>query len=170
MNNDPSGQERSNPALSNPLDSEEQNWASMSHVTPQMFQSEDQRRGRHPGVRFTISVPGSENSSRASSRAPSPLRKGGDFSSNDDFSHVNATSPPSPGRRSADVYGATLPWWRATVRRKLLVAVQRESKVIARVQVCVVSPFFRPCSTAFILIRTSSGRPGSTPISYTHPP
>jgi len=118
----------------------------MSHATPQTFQSEDHRRGRHSTVRFTISVPESENSSRASSRAPSPLGKAAQLSFNDVLAHGDATSPPSPGRRSADVYDTTLPWWRAAVRRKLLVAVQRETKVIARMQVCVVLPLFLPPS------------------------
>ena len=116
----------------------------MSRATPQKFQSEDQRRGRHPAVRFTISVPGSENSSRASSRASSPLRNGAHLSLNDGFAPCDAKAPPSPGCRSADAYDATLPWWRAAVRRKLLVVVQRESNVIARMQVCAMSLFFLP--------------------------
>lgn len=34
-----------------------------------------------------------------------------------------------------DVYDATLSWWRAAVRRKLLGAVKRESGIIAKMQV-----------------------------------
>jgi hypothetical protein len=46
---------------------------------------------------------------------------------------VSALEPP--GCQMKDVYDATLPWWRAAMRRKLLWSVERESVVIAKIQV-----------------------------------
>ena len=40
-----------------------------------------------------------------------------------------------PGKQPKDVYDTSLPWWRAAIRRKLVASVQRESRVIARMQV-----------------------------------
>jgi hypothetical protein len=45
----------------------------------------------------------------------------------------------SPGYLPANIYDATLPWWRAAIRRKLVQNVERESPVIARMQVCPLS-------------------------------
>jgi len=54
--------------------------------------------------------------------------------------HPNSTLRPVgqniiPGRLATDVYDATLPWWRAAIRRKLLKSVKWESRVLARMQV-----------------------------------
>lgn len=45
------------------------------------------------------------------------------------------SSDKSPGQLPQDVYNSTLPWWRAATRAKLLKAVERESPVLARMQV-----------------------------------
>jgi hypothetical protein len=42
---------------------------------------------------------------------------------------------PTPGRRPMDVYDVTLPRWRAALRRRLVKTVQRESEIIAKMQV-----------------------------------
>lgn len=118
----------------------------------------DHERGRSRKFNFTVSVPGSENSSRASSPVPSPAPSEVSF----DLEGV-----PSPGRRSTDVYDAVLPWWRAAVRRKLLVAVQRESKVIARMQVKQALLPDSGCCAEIYYIRILSVLPGSTFISST---
>ncbi|KAL0579647.1 Long-chain base-1-phosphate phosphatase [Marasmius crinis-equi] len=40
----------------------------------------------------------------------------------------------SPGKAPSDIYEATLPWWRAAIRRKIVQRVEVESKVVARLQ------------------------------------
>lgn len=100
-------------------------------------------RGRNTAVHFTISVPGSADSSRSSSPAPS-------FQQNGDKGTYESTLTEGkksrlqvalekeelmPGFRAMDVYDATLPRWRAALRRMLVKTVQRESEVIAKMQV-----------------------------------
>ncbi|KAF8056632.1 sphingosine-1-phosphate phosphatase [Lyophyllum atratum] len=99
-------------------------------------------RGRPTSLRFTLSVPGSENSSRDSSPAPS-LRSNGYSSSlrNEKFDAKEASQEPTPGRRPMDVYDKTLPRWRAAVRRRLVKTVQWESEVIARLQNLIRTPW-----------------------------
>ena len=46
---------------------------------------------------------------------------------------------PSPAQ---DIYEATLPWWRAAVRRWIVRRVEKETKVIARMQVCFIRASF----------------------------
>lgn len=113
------------------------------------------RRGRSTPVHFSVSVPGSESSSRAPSPAPLLQEGGGDLDLRriDDIyigakvmrggvttSEIDVT----PGRRPMDVYDTTLPWWRAAIRRKLVKTVQWESRAIARMQVGVFWVFL-PC-------------------------
>lgn len=44
-------------------------------------------------------------------------------------------APGTPGLRSQDVYDATLSWWRAAVRTRLLKNIEWESKILGRMQV-----------------------------------
>lgn len=46
-----------------------------------------------------------------------------------------------PGQHSMDVYDATLSWWRAAIRRKLVKAVERESEMIATMQKRIRTPW-----------------------------
>ncbi|KAG5637587.1 hypothetical protein H0H81_004038 [Sphagnurus paluster] len=100
-------------------------------------------RGRST-VQFTVSVPGSENSSRASSPAPSPSING-----NGHFLYLQNEKPKiydldgdvTPGRLPMDLYEATLPWWRAAIRRRLVETVKWESEVIARLQNIIRTPW-----------------------------
>lgn len=82
----------------------------------------------HPrrSAQFTLSLPSSPASSRNSSPAPqkhasrdSKLDNGAD----------------EPGRLPVDVYDVMLPRWRAAIRKRLVRTVERESQVIARMQV-----------------------------------
>lgn len=85
---------------------------------------------------FTLSYPPSASSSRSASPAP------------DDYyvltkSTTNGTASEKdvfvesliPGQLPMDVYEATLPWWRAAVRRVLVKSVLWESEILAKVQV-----------------------------------
>ncbi|TFK70137.1 hypothetical protein BDN72DRAFT_959047 [Pluteus cervinus] len=47
----------------------------------------------------------------------------------------------SPGLGSPDVYSTTLPWWRAEIRRRLVKSVAWESRVIARMQDYIRTPW-----------------------------
>ncbi|KAH7925027.1 hypothetical protein BV22DRAFT_1012009 [Leucogyrophana mollusca] len=51
--------------------------------------------------------------------------------------------PPSgaTGQPTADVYSTTLPWWRAAVRAQILKSVEWESRVLARMQERIRSPW-----------------------------
>ncbi|KAH6887799.1 sphingosine-1-phosphate phosphatase [Coprinopsis sp. MPI-PUGE-AT-0042] len=83
---------------------------------------------------FSIAVPSSASSSRSASPAP-------------DFREPLVTEKKaekddvSPGYRSTDVYDITLPAWRAYVRRQLVKTVEKESKVIARMQQLIRRPW-----------------------------
>lgn len=50
---------------------------------------------------------------------------------------IPAVEEMPPGRRAVDVYEASLSWWRAAIRRKIVASVRKESVVIARMQVGV---------------------------------
>ena len=43
-----------------------------------------------------------------------------------------------PPNGTKDVYDATLPWWRAAIRRRLVRIIEHESPLIARMQVCPI--------------------------------
>ncbi|GLB39364.1 putative acid phosphatase homologues [Lyophyllum shimeji] len=119
----------------------------MAHILSEVARQKLQEpRGRPASSHFTLSAPGSENSSRDSSPAPSLKNEG--LSSS--LRYENAINldvekpsgvPTSPGRRPMDVYEATLPPWRAAVRRRLVKTVQRESKAIARLQDIIRTPW-----------------------------
>jgi hypothetical protein len=79
---------------------------------------------------FTLSVASSANSSRAPSPTPFAREKS---------SYIRNGEAIDTPRRQTDVYEATLPWWRAATRRRLVKSVQWESKVIARMQVSQLS-------------------------------
>ncbi|KAH0581654.1 hypothetical protein H2248_011351 [Termitomyces sp. 'cryptogamus'] len=87
---------------------------------------------------FTLSVPGSENSSRESSPVPSLKRNRypASLRNLDDAFDDDAT----PGCLPTDAYDATLPRWRAVIRRRIVRSVQWESKVIARLQSLIRTP------------------------------
>ncbi|RDB18722.1 Dihydrosphingosine 1-phosphate phosphatase YSR3 [Hypsizygus marmoreus] len=118
------------------------------NAAPAHEELDEPRLGRNTSAHFTVSVPGSENSSRAPSPAPF-LRGNGQSPRNGDdiyvaikrMSEEQAHLDVTPGRRPMDVYDATLPWWRAAIRRKLVKAVQKESKVIARMQDIIRTPW-----------------------------
>ncbi|KAJ8688727.1 Long-chain base-1-phosphate phosphatase [Pleurotus ostreatus] len=80
---------------------------------------------------FTASPPSSVASSRSSS--PAPLERTRDWGDekNDDL----------PGLNAVDVYEATLPWWRAALRRQIVKNVTWESNVIARIQDYIRTPW-----------------------------
>lgn len=40
-----------------------------------------------------------------------------------------------------DVYDAVLPWWRATIRARILSSVKRESQILARMQARIIHYF-----------------------------
>lgn len=77
--------------------------------------------GRKPY--FAVSVASSADSSRASS--PTPFSR----------TYLHNEEEVDIPFRQIDVYDATLIWWRAAIRRKLVKSVRWESEVIARMQV-----------------------------------
>ena len=72
-----------------------------------------------------------------------------------------------PPDGTKDVYDATLPWWRAAIRRRLVRIVERESLLIARMQVCPIlenelfapKPYCRPIYARRGWIHTSCTPP-----------
>ncbi|KAL4258395.1 Phosphatidic acid phosphatase type 2/haloperoxidase domain-containing protein [Pleurotus pulmonarius] len=80
---------------------------------------------------FTVSPSSSAASSRSSS--PASLERTRDWrdEKNDDL----------PGLNAMDVYEATLPWWRAALRRQIVKNVTWESNVIARIQEYIRTPW-----------------------------
>ncbi|KAG1767644.1 PAP2 superfamily-domain-containing protein [Suillus occidentalis] len=58
---------------------------------------------------------------------------------------LELSQPDKPGRTDApyaeDVYDAVLPWWRATIRARILSSVKRESQILARMQECIRHPW-----------------------------
>lgn len=76
--------------------------------------------GRKPY--FAVSVASSADSSRASS--PTPFSR----------TYLHNEEEVDIPFRQIDVYDATLIWWRAAIRRKLVKSVRWESEVIARMQ------------------------------------
>lgn len=101
---------------------------------------------------FSISVPPSVASSRSASPAPSYSDTyGSDYQYNKtnlEFHKKqqqlnailgNGKETDCPGQRSTDVYDRTLPAWRARVRRMLVRTVEKESRIIAKMQVRLVS-------------------------------
>ncbi|EEB89968.1 hypothetical protein MPER_11885 [Moniliophthora perniciosa FA553] len=53
--------------------------------------------------------------------------------------HRFEVSPP--GRQPLDVYDATLSWWRAGIRKKLVKTVAKESRIIAKMQDAIRTPW-----------------------------
>jgi hypothetical protein len=87
-------------------------------------------RGRAAGASgkasFTLAPASrSPSTSRSPSRAP-----------------IRVAVDASPGQRARDVYDATLPPWRAAVRRALLARVAAESPPLGRMQARLRSPFW----------------------------
>lgn len=117
-------------------------WSSISLLTTsttrdttQDMSSSDSSTPRR--AEFSLSVPDSE----PSTRAPSPAPDGSEdhshiyFTDSNSFLHPTVEKEP-PGRQARDVYDTVLSPWRAAIRRKILKNVKRESKMIARMQVC----------------------------------
>ena len=87
----------------------------------------------------------------------------------DDFPGEQHTASIAAGRLPEDVYANYLSWWRAALRRKCVVVVERESEVIAKWQVRL-PPSIREAQTMgrskslmlsfSCLFRSVSGRPG----------
>jgi hypothetical protein len=64
----------------------------------------------------------------------------------DNFPGEKHAAGVAAGRLPEDVYTNYLSWWRAALRRKCVAVVERESEVIAKLQVRLFSPplFARP--------------------------
>ncbi|KDR76501.1 hypothetical protein GALMADRAFT_120678 [Galerina marginata CBS 339.88] len=101
-------------------------------------------------VHFTLSGPPSEASSRSSSPAPSsPTLSGPPFYQNGFSSDYHDTKlkynllddDDTPEQQRKDVYDSTLSWWRAGLRRKLVATVQWESRLIAKMQDKIRTPW-----------------------------
>ena len=95
-------------------------------------------------AQFSLSLPGSEASSRASSPdLPDHIYNAPHAQSRTTYNHHDLTTKYIddivPGRLGRDVYDTNLSWWRAGIRRKLVQMVQWESVVIAKMQVGVPS-------------------------------
>ncbi|KAJ7655329.1 PAP2 superfamily-domain-containing protein [Mycena rosella] len=87
-------------------------------------------------VEFTFSGPSSAASSRAAS--PAPLTPAS-ASFREDY--LGKTIQDDPGCRPMDVYDATLPPWRAAVRRKLVASIRVESVIVAKMQDAIRTPW-----------------------------
>ncbi|KAF7338800.1 Sphingosine-1-phosphate phosphatase [Mycena sanguinolenta] len=83
---------------------------------------------RGTSVRFTLSGPPSAASSRAASPAPTPP-----ISSREGYL-LEKTAQNEAGCLPMDVYDATLPAWRAAVRRVLVAQIRVESVLVAKMQ------------------------------------
>ncbi|KAJ7216737.1 PAP2 superfamily-domain-containing protein [Mycena haematopus] len=86
-------------------------------------------------VSFTMSGPPSAASSRTSSPAPTPPT-----SYREEYLLEKAAQNEA-GCRPMDVYDATLPAWRAAVRRALVAQIRVESVLVAKMQDAIRSPF-----------------------------
>ena len=88
--------------------------------------------------KLTLSIPSSESSeSLFPSPESSPVGQGIHPYNLDSSKPLVDRIPP--GIQPKDVYDASLPWWRAAIRRRLVASVQWESRVIARMQVSYLS-------------------------------
>ncbi|KAF9538128.1 hypothetical protein CPC08DRAFT_808238 [Agrocybe pediades] len=94
---------------------------------------------RSRAVQFSLSTPSSAASSRSSSPAPQSIPK--EIQLDYDTKHSLLVDDVVPGQRGEDVYESTLSWWRAGLRRKLVEMVRWESRIIARMQRSVRSPW-----------------------------
>lgn len=99
-------------------------------------------------VHFTLSGPPSTPSSRTASPAPydagrhnarAETTDRNSLTYDDIYDYKSQEKEVLPGQHSMDVYDATLPWWRAAIRRKLVKAVERESGMIAAIQVSTIA-------------------------------
>ncbi|KAF5351029.1 hypothetical protein D9756_008418 [Leucocoprinus leucothites] len=111
-----------------------------------MSAAETQDQARN-GAHFTLSYPPSLASSRAASPAPdlghSPLdssRPNGGHAVKVEKSGLTVEDLV-PGKQPMDVYEATLPKWRAAVRRTLVKSVRWESEVVAKMQEKIRTPW-----------------------------
>ncbi|KAH8823214.1 sphingosine-1-phosphate phosphatase [Flagelloscypha sp. PMI_526] len=93
-----------------------------SPLNGEYYPGRDEKRAQ-----FSLSV--------SSSRSSSPAPELSDDSFYDSDSYIEVHSPAS-----SDVYDATLPWWRAAIRRKLVKIVERESRTIAAMQKRIRTP------------------------------
>jgi hypothetical protein len=50
-------------------------------------------------------------------------------------SPASPLTPDTPGSLPTDAYDTILPWWRASIRRKLVKSVEWESRVLGKLQV-----------------------------------
>ncbi|KAJ7484275.1 sphingosine-1-phosphate phosphatase [Mycena latifolia] len=87
-------------------------------------------------VDFTLSGPSSIASSRAGSPAPS-TPSSAPFTED----YLDKSLQDDPGCRPMDVYDATLPPWRAAVRRKLVASIRVESVIVAKMQDAIRTPW-----------------------------
>jgi len=124
--------------------------------------------------RPVFSYPPSPASSRSSSPAPhfgcdshEPPESDGSYTLKDQLTDLILENHQS-GKKPMDVYEATLPKWRAGVRRALVKSVQWESTVIADMQVGRLVFFCYAHEQPDDDDRRRLGRLGSTPTSSTH--
>lgn len=89
--------------------------------------------------KFTLFIP-SESSSLASSPASTPIESRGEYPLHSErkHEHVSVADGVLPRKQPKDVYDTSLSWWRVAIRRKLVASVERESKVIAQMQVSII--------------------------------
>ena len=94
--------------------------------------SNERSNGR---VTFDLTTDYSEPPTREAS--PSPLsEKQGLF---DEKAPLYPGIDFAPGKRPSDIYEQTLSWWRAGIRRQIVKRVEVESKMVAKLQVSVLS-------------------------------
>ncbi|KAF8632892.1 hypothetical protein AX17_004738 [Amanita inopinata Kibby_2008] len=100
---------------------------------------------RTTAVQFSLSLPSSAASSRTSSPAPGPryeqARRTCARDAQLDICVDEKLGPASPGRLPVNVYAAMLPRWRARIRQKLVKMVEVESRVIAKMQEKIRTPW-----------------------------
>ncbi|KAJ3556621.1 hypothetical protein NP233_g11939 [Leucocoprinus birnbaumii] len=107
-----------------------------------MSTAETQERA-NKSAHFTLSYPPSVASSRSSSPAPGLDRNSLTSSKTNGKGEKNGLNVEDlvPGKLPMDVYDATLPKWRAAVRRVLVRTVRWESEVLAKMQEKLRSPW-----------------------------
>ncbi|KAF9527614.1 PAP2 superfamily-domain-containing protein [Crepidotus variabilis] len=106
---------------------------------------------RSKSVQFSISGPPSEASSRSQSPAPSESAHSNGYSHHthgtihdllNKKSRLDALERiATPGRQGQDVYDRTLPRWRSAIRRTLVASIEVESKLIAKMQDTIRTPW-----------------------------
>ena len=104
------------------------------------------KNDKDKAFKFTLSIPPSHSELSSPSSSPlSPPPTNGFHSQNEQHNNndrdLNVKDRHEqhililPGNQPKDIYDTSLSWWRAAIRRRLVANVQRESRIIARMQV-----------------------------------